>query len=337
MKRLAGSAVALVGMLFLSAGLACAAQGKQASGRPHPIADWLAAHRAGGQGEPIKTTNVRRTLTVGGTSRWYELHVPPQYRKGSPAAVIMVWHGGGGFPAAVAKQSHMDEVSDKEGFLVVYPAGSGIFAEKLLTFNAGICCDYAVKKGIDDVAFARAVIDDLAKDYGVDRRRIYSTGISNGALMSYRLACEAPDLVAAIAPISGTLGVPCEGSGRAVSVIHFHGLADQNCPYNGGKGAHSVAQVDFKSVPDTIAFWVKRDGCPAKPSATKEVGSATETVYGPGRDGAEVALWSIGGGGHTWPGGDWASALEGKIVGPVNRDIFASQLMWEFFARHPKP
>lgn len=279
--------------------------------------------------------NLERSLKVGGKERRYEVHVPPQYKRGNPTPVVLVWHGGGGFPAAVAKQSHMDEVSDKHGFLVVYPAGSGIFSGKLLTFNAGACCDYAVKNKIDDIEFTRAMLDDLARDYTVDPKRIYSTGISNGAMMSYRLACELSDRIAAIAPVSGVLGVSCDTPGRAVSVMHFHGTADANSPFAGGRGKHSVSQVEFRSAPDTVAFWVKRNGCPKESASSKTKGAATETRYGPGRDDSEVAFWKIEGGGHAWPGGDWASRLEGRIVGPVNRDIFASELMWDFFAKHP--
>jgi len=287
-------------------------------------------------GSPVQSETVERNLKAGKRDRFYELHVPASYRAGTPAPVVMVWHGGGGFPAAVARQSRMNEVADKHGFLVVYPAGSGVFAGKLLTFNAGACCGYASRNDVDDVAFAAAVLDDLAKDYSIDRKRVFSTGISNGAMISYRLACEIPGRIAAIGPVSGVLGVPCSAPGRPVPVIHFHGTADENSPYHGGKGAHSVSQVDFRSVPDTLRTFVVRNGCPEQPApAARRVGAATEYRYGPCRGGSEVVLWSIEGGGHTWPGGDPASGFVARIVGSVNRDIFASELMWQFFEKHP--
>jgi polyhydroxybutyrate depolymerase len=280
---------------------------------------------------------IRRTLKHGGAERFYEVHVPPQYREGTPTPVVLVWHGGGGFPEAVATQSHMNEVSDRHGFLVAYPAGSGVFKSRLLTFNAGSCCGYAQNKGIDDVGFAAALIDDLARAYSVDQKRVYSTGISNGAMMSYRLACELPERIAAIGPVSGVLGVEGKGAGRPVSVIHFHGTDDENSPYQGGKGRHSFSRVDFRPVSDVVRFWVERNGCPANARGKASRGDAEMTSWGPCKGGTDVVLWTLKGGGHAWPGGDWASKLEGRIVGPVNRDISASELMWEFFEKHPLP
>ncbi len=322
----------LIPVLLLGALIACAGSPTQADGGTPKTSD---RRRPAEPQRPAASGTEERSLTVGKRDRFYELYVPSGYEKGTPAPVVMVWHGGGGFPAAVAKQSHMNEVAEKHGFLVVYPAGSGVFSKKLLTFNAGACCGYASKKDVDDVEFAVAVLDDLAKDYSIDRKRVYSTGISNGAMISYRLACEIPDRIAAIGPVSGVLGVPCSKSGRPVPVIHFHGTADENSPYGGGKGEHSVSKVDFRSAPDTVRFFMQRNGCPKEPASTRAKGSATEYRYGPCRGGSEVVFWSIKGGGHSWPGGDWASRLEGRVVGPVNRDIFASELMWQFFEKHP--
>jgi polyhydroxybutyrate depolymerase len=273
-----------------------------------------------------------RHLAFGGRDRFAEIHVPPQYSKGSPTPVILLWHGGGGYPGAMRKQSGMDAVSDRHGFLAVYPAGSGTRTNRLLTFNAGACCDYAVKENIDDVGFTAALIDDLASVYSIDRARVYSTGLSNGALLSYRLACELSDRIAAIAPVAGTLGIERCAPKRAVSVMAFHGLADNNLPFAGGVGKRSVSKVNFRPVSETIQTWVRLDGCPETPKPSSK-GAATARVYGPCRDGAEVVLWAIEGGGHTWPGGE-TTLLEKAIVGPVNRDISASEEMWAFFKRH---
>jgi polyhydroxybutyrate depolymerase len=274
-----------------------------------------------------------RHLNFGGRDRFAEIHVPPGYRKGTPTPVVMVWHGGGGFPGAMRKQSGMDAVSDRHGFLVVYPAGTGTRKERLLTFNAGACCDYAVKENIDDVGFTVALLQDLGSIYSIDPARVYSTGLSNGALMSYRLACELSDRIAAIAPVAGTLGIDRCAPRRAVSVMEFHGLADNNLPFAGGVGSRSVSRVNFRPVTDTIQTFVCLNSCPETPKALKK-GASVAQIYGPCRDGSEVVLWTIEGAGHTWPGGE-TTLLEKPIVGPVSRDISASEEMWEFFQRHP--
>lgn len=311
--------------LLLAPLAACSAANLQSEGKSLEADEdsWL------GAGQTVK-----RDLKVGKRNRFYELYLPSSYRSNSATPVVMVWHGGGGYPASVARQSGMNKLADEHGFLVVYPAGSGVFKTKLLTFNAGACCGYASRRNVDDVAYALALLDDLAKDYAIDRKRVYSTGMSNGAMMSYRLACELGDRIAAIGPVSGVLGVTCSKPGRPVPVIHFHGKADQNSPYLGGRGAHSVSGVDFQSALETVRIFVERNGCPEQPTSTRTRGKATELRYSPCRDNAEVVFWSIEDGGHTWPDGDWASRLEGRVVGPINRDISASDIMWQFFRKH---
>src|SRR5262249_11253544 len=147
----------------------------------------------------------------------------------SPVAVVLNLHGGMGRAESQRRQSGMNRVSDQHGFLVVYPDGTGI--GPLLTYNAGACCGYAEKTRVNDVGFINALIDDLERQYQVDPRRIYATGFSNGAMMSYRLGCELSERIAAIAPVSGDLGVDGPVPKRPVPIIHFHGLKDENSPY----------------------------------------------------------------------------------------------------------
>jgi polyhydroxybutyrate depolymerase len=289
----------------------------------------------GGQGASEGPGDYEWRLSHGGRGRFYQVHVPPGFQSGRPAPVVLVFHGGGGYPEAMRKQTGMDATADRAGFIVVYPAGTGARARRVLTFNAGICCGYAVERDVDDVGFVAAVIDDLARRLSIDRKRVYATGLSNGAMLSYRLACELSDRVAAVASVAGTLGIHRCPATRAVPVMHFHGLADQNSPYQGGVGARSVSRVNFTSVPQTIDFWRRHNGCP-EAAETVLKGEATLKRWTPCRSGSEVALWSIEGGGHTWPGGE-TTLLEKPIVGPVNRDISASDEMWAFFARHRLP
>lgn len=272
-----------------------------------------------------------RTLKHGNLDRWYAVHVPPCEAPPSGWPVVMNWHGGGGNPDQQRNDSKMDDVADQHGFLVVYPAGTGIARERLLTFNAGICCGYAREHGIDDVGFAEAVLTDLAGYFPLDTRRIFSTGFSNGGFMTYRLACERPKLFAAIACVAGVLGVDPRDHGSPVPLIHFHGLQDQNVAFAGGIGPRAIEKVPRRSVPDTIRLWTERNVCEPKPAREQRVGAAVLKVFSPIGGGAPVEWWTLEDGGHTWPGG--ASTLPESFVGSINRDISASELQWDFFTR----
>jgi polyhydroxybutyrate depolymerase len=277
--------------------------------------------------------NYLRKINYGGRERFYEIHVPSSYNRSIPTPVVLVFHGGGGYPDAVRYQSGMDRVSDRHGFIVVYPAGTGISKDRLLTWNAIISSGYAMKNNVDDVGFTRAVLDDLGHYFNLDPKRVYATGLSNGAAMVYRLARELSNRIAAIAPISGQLPPAMSMGSRPISIIHFHGLDDRIAPFGGGQGAASKTM--WNSVPNVISSWVAYDGLPPNPTKTFTRGAATCTIYGPGRNGVEVELCEIKGGGHTWPGGDTTIAEKRFGLGAVNRDINASELMWEFFQAHP--
>ena len=145
------------------------------------------------------------TLVVqhGGRSRSYIVHLPAASRSGTALPLVLAFHGGGGEAAGLQRYAGLDAVADREGFIVVYPFGTGPLPRRLLTWNAGECCGYAMNNNVDDVGFAIAVIDDLARRTSVDANRVYATGHSNGAMMVYRLAAERADRVAAIVPVAG--------------------------------------------------------------------------------------------------------------------------------------
>ena len=226
----------------------------------------------------------------------------------------------------------MNEVSDRHGFLVVYPDGTG--RARLLTWNAGTCCGLAVRENVDDVGFVRAMVGELSRLYHVDRGRIFATGISNGAMFTHRLACEASDLIAGIGPVSGDMGVDGPRPARPVAVIEFHGLKDPNCPFPGGIGPNAVTKVAHRSIPETIAWWVKVNNCQPRPIITKDRDFERES-YEPaaGQKGSPVVLYKLLEGGHTWPGGvDLTPRLgTGKLIESVD----ASTIMWKFFEKLP--
>jgi polyhydroxybutyrate depolymerase len=194
----------------------------------------------------------------------------------------------------------------------------------------------AVQNQVDDVAFINALLDDLMGSYNVDARRIYATGISNGAVMAYRLASELSDRIAATAPVSGSMGTEIGQPRRPVSVLHFHGTLDEYIPFLGGKGKKSITGTDFWPVDQSIRSWVKANGCDENPkidvlSKSGDELTVTRNTYAAGTDGTEVVLVVIEGGGHTWPGMRSPAVTLGKSA----LNISANDLIWEFFGKHP--
>lgn len=291
---------------------------------------------------PLSAGDHQRSLDIDGRSRKYLVHVPPEAKRprvGDQQAkwpVVLVFHGGGSNAEVMVRFSGMSEKADEAGFVAVYPSGSGRL-EKVLTFNGGNCCGYAQLQKVDDVAFTRALLDDLAKALPIDEKRIFATGMSNGAIISYRLASELSDRIAAIAPVGGPMGTETCQPKRPVPVMHFHGTDDKFAPYKGGRGEESLTGTQFLSVEHSINAWVKANGCDAEPTETKlpdkvdDGTQVTRKVWAKGREGSEVVLFEIEGGGHTWPGRSAAV----RFLGTATRDISANDLMWEFFQRHP--
>src|SRR5208282_2572641 len=170
-------------------------------------------------------------LTVGQQGRTYLLHLPPVYDGKRLLPLVIVLHGGGGNAPGAVRMTGFSEKADKGGFVVVYPNGSGRLKTRLLTWNSGNCCGYALDNNVDDVGFIRALIDELVKTRSIDPKRVYATGMSNGGMMTYRLGCELSDKIAAIAPVAGALSVENCQPTNPVSVIIFHGTADEHVLY----------------------------------------------------------------------------------------------------------
>jgi polyhydroxybutyrate depolymerase len=271
-------------------------------------------------------------LTVGGRERAWLVHVPPRYDGKTSLPVVIVLHGGGGSSLGAARQSGMSLKADKENFLAVYPDGTGPLKNRLLTWNSGNCCGYAMKSNVDDVAFIRAMLDRLQRDYTVDAKRVFVTGISNGAMMAYRLACEMSDRIAAIAPVSGAQNVECPRAGP-VSVIIFHGTKDQNVLLDGGEPTkHFGPPRTDRSVAYAASFWAARNGCAGRPQQQQTAILRTD-VYTGCKGGTGISVNIVENGGHSWPGGERMSA----VLDEPSRQVSATDLMWTFFAMHPKP
>jgi len=277
------------------------------------------------------------SLAVGGLQRSAIVHVPPKYDRTAPLPVVLAFHGGLANADSMVRFSGLNDKADQAGFIAVYPHGTGRL-QRVLTFNGGNCCGHAMNNRVDDVEFTRRLLDELAAVVTVDPKRVFATGMSNGGIMAYRLAAELSDRIAAIAPVGGPMGTKGCSPKRPVSIIHFHGTADEFAPFNGGRGT-GLSGTMFFSVDHSIAAWVEADGCVAVPVTIRLPDTAdddttvTRTTYGQGKGGAEVVLIVIEGGGHTWPGREPRLASLGKST----RDISANDLMWGFFQRHPLP
>lgn len=273
-------------------------------------------------------------LAVGGLDRSYVVHAPKGLDPATPAPVVLALHGATMNGPMMAWFSGLNHKADEGGFLAVYPNGTG--ERSSFTWNGGNCCGAAMQNQVDDVAFIDAMLDELARHYPVDPRRVYATGMSNGGIMAYRLAAELSTRIAAIAPVAGSLETDIGRLERPVSVLHFHGTDDEFVPFTGGRGTKSISATSFRSVEESIRIWVTANGCKETPiidvlTAGSDGMRVTRRTYVGAPAGAEVVLVIVEGGGHTWPG----RRTPAKILGRSTLAIAANDLMWDFFQRHP--
>lgn len=261
-------------------------------------------------------------------TRQYKVHVPPQYQAGKPSALVLSLHGGGGNMQYQSNDDyyHLIAKSDEAGFIAVFPNGYSRFSGgKLATWNSGICCGKARDAQIDDVGFIKTIIADIKTKANIDPKRIYANGMSNGGMMSYRLACELTDTFTAIASVAGTDGTQSCHPSRPISILHIHALDDDRVLFNGGSGVKSETHADFVSVPNTISKWVKLNACNPKPQRVLTVKGAYCDVYSACQNNTQVKLCVTETGGHSWPGGN-------KVRGGAGSDaINANDLIWNFY------
>jgi polyhydroxybutyrate depolymerase len=266
--------------------------------------------------------------------RYYTVHVPARIHPGTAAPLLFILHGGGGDMRIQATDAYYGHISkaEAEGFIAVFPNGASKFASgKLATWNAGRCCGYARDKGVDDVGFIREILKTLSQQLNVDKNRIFATGMSNGGMMAYRLACDMPETFKAIAAVAGTDNTEsCRPSGP-VSILHIHARDDDHVLFNGGAGQtfrDKSTVTEFTSVPDTLAKWVKLNGCTGTPKRVLEKKGAFCERYSGCRNEVAVQLCVTESGGHSWPGGKKPRML---ASGHPSMDIVANDVLWDFF------
>ncbi len=280
---------------------------------------------------PAEARDIAASLQYAEQDRTYLLHLPPAYDGEDALPLLFVFHGGGGDGEGMVKLTHFNDIADEGGFAVAYPDGINN------NWNDG---RPEVNPGVDDVGFISALIDELTGIYGLDTSRVYSTGISNGGMFSFRLACELSDKIAAVAPVAALMGVElsqqCTPS-RSVPVMMIMGTDDPLVPWEGGEIGGDLASRGYAiSTASTVSFWVEMDGCSQSPHPEylpdADPGDGTRVrrdTYGGGRNGSEVVLLAVEGGGHTWPGG--VQYMREKVIGITSRDIDAGEVIWDFF------
>jgi polyhydroxybutyrate depolymerase len=316
---------------WLAAGIAtCAAM----------LAQWP-CHASAAERDASGATR-EHSIEVGGLERTYRLHVARQLDPEQPVPLVLVFHGGGGTPEQIERESRFSALADREGFVVAYPAGYR------RSWNDGRGADAvaAQRDGVDDVAFVATLLDDVSAVRRIDPKRVYATGISNGAMFSHRLATRLASRVAAIAPVAGGLPQPLLASfdpQAPVSVLIVNGTLDPLVPYDGGEVrvfARSRGRV--AGAQETAQRWSTHDGCSAGPVVEQVADNhaaqgctTTRITYRNCAHATGVVLLRLNGGGHTWPGG--SQYLPERLVGKVCRDVDATALIWDFFKHHPKP
>lgn len=279
----------------------------------------------------------RFNLEQGILTRTFFVYIPEKNYKNNARPVIFNLHGGFGNGEQQCDMSNMMKVADKYGFIVVCPDGTndpngGPLSKNILYWNDGQIGTPAELNNVDDVGFIEAIIEYLDSEFNINKKKIYSTGISNGAILSFKLACEIPDKITAIAPVAGSmcnLTKECNPS-RSVPVMMFNGKEDTNIPYEGGLGS-GFAKYTFPPVLDSVNFWVRINKLSVEPSDTGKIGNATYTIYGKKNE-AQIILWTLEDGAHTWPSGN--PVLGERLLGNVNEDIDASEEMWKFFEKY---
>jgi polyhydroxybutyrate depolymerase len=266
------------------------------------------------------------TMVSAGQQRQYLLYVPKSYDPAKPTPLVISLHAAAGWPAQQRNLSRWNPLADEQGFLVVYPSGSDVPKIWHVGRGAGL---------MRDVRFIAALIDTLEAAYNIDPTRIYANGISNGGAMAFVLSCTLSDRIAAVGLVAAAHTLPASWctDRRPVPLIAFHGVGDPIVPYGGGPAGDPFNPVKdtFPAVQDWVASWARRNRCGARPSDSLVAADVTRREYPRCADHAAVVLYTIQGGGHSWPGG---KPLPEWWVGPTSKSIDATRQMWAFFREH---
>lgn len=269
------------------------------------------------------------SIISSGVERRYLLYVPESYDPSVSTPLVVSIHGFSSWPQNQMETSRWNDLADREGFIVVYPSGTGVPKHWRLPANL-----METTGSEEDVIYLTELIDSLEQQYNIDPQRVYINGFSNGAGMTVVMGCRLADRIAAIGGVAGAYLFPLESChpSRPVPMIAFHGTADPIVPYSGGTSAHFNAP--FPNIPEWIKKRAALNGCASTPTTILEKDTVTGIEYRGCDSNAPVVFYSIRGGGHTWPGGH---PLPKWIAGYTDQTISATEYIWEFFKQHPLP
>lgn len=290
-----------------------------------------------GLAAPAAASSLVGQIQHGGLTRTYTMHVPGSLNARILSPLVLVLHGGGGAAQSTERMTGFSELADRKNFIAVYPNG----VDRRWNDARGVIG----RQDVDDVGFLTNLVDHLKRTQPIDPRRVYAAGVSNGAMMSYRLACERADVFAAIAPVAGAvpelLGPRCSPK-AAVSVVAINGTEDPLVRWNGGNVIRRSGRERGRtlSVPETVALWTRLNRCSTWAAVTREPDRdpvdgtrVRREEYAPCQEAAAVVLYAVEGGGHSWPG---TTRVARPLNGRVSRDINATDVIWTFFESHPK-
>ncbi|MFM7059204.1 MAG: alpha/beta hydrolase family esterase [Planctomycetota bacterium] len=275
------------------------------------------------------------------------IHVPVSCDRSRPNPLVIMLHGFGGTALNAAKETGWSAQADQQNFMIVYPEATrpdrtrpANFRSNPQAWNDGSGRFHAAAERIDDVAFIETMIDRINNTWKVDADRIFVTGFSNGASMTFRLGAELPQRFAAIAPVAGTCWTEHVGPSPAVSLCYITGTADSLNPLDGGypKLAFGGKEQGGQPKPPVQTFidrWSSELNCPEQPRTDVMSGGVRRRTYGPGRQRSEILWITVEELGHHWPGGQ--SQAPEFLVGKSSRKLRATETVWDFFKTHPKP
>lgn len=307
--------------------------------RSHPFLAALLALAAVLASGAAAADTTKQTITVNGIERTYLLHVPVNLKKTGTIPLVLALHGGHGSGRAMERLTKFSDLADSEGFIVAYPDAHGDNWNDGRVFQASS----AYREHVDDVATVSAIIDDISRQYPVDRQRIYATGISNGGIMTNYLGAKLSDRLAAIASVAGGVAdqVANQFSPRStLSVLIMQGTADPIMPFNGGNVTGRKNRGATVSTDQMVRLWSRSDGAknPSSsgtlPDTDPKDGCTVNWQSWRGAGNSEVRLMVLNGAGHTWPGGSQYAPK--FLIGGVCRDFDATRVIWDFFKAHPK-
>jgi polyhydroxybutyrate depolymerase len=314
------------------------------------IALGAAAHRGAAETPrgPLNAGRHTLSLVVDGRERNYVVQVPAGYAPATPIPLVFFMHGGGGTARAAIWETGWAEKADASGFAAVFPnalARDPTQRSHLATnpqlWNDGSERFYDGQSGVNDVRFIAALIDELSARLAIDKRRVYLSGFSNGASMSFLAGAKLSGRIAAIAPVAGACWTEPATPEKPVSMLYITGDADPLNLIDGGIPKLADGRFDpvrAKAKPPvavSISRWANAQGCPATPRSTTNANGVRTVAYGPCRDGAQVVSITVEDLGHTWAGG--RSLLPESAVGKTSNKINATDIIWEFFKNHPAP